>query len=1477
MNKFHKFYPIGLLLFGFLLHFGELSAQCGCTHIIPLNAAVYTIDGTTFKAIDGSIGVKPGDKVCFQSGTRPDMLIKNMHGTAAQPITFTNMCDGKVTIAAGAGTGRLAYIGNSSYIRFTGSGNPSEQYGIEFTSAVQAIDFRDLSTNVEADHLYIHDIGYSALNAKTDPTCDPATWRENFTMYDISFHDNYVKNTGGEGIYIGESHYHTTVPKVCNGVTIQTKEHSVIGVKIYNNKFENIGRDAIQVGSTLSDCTIHHNTILGFGATNEYAQQSGIQINPGTNAEVFNNIVDTGTGYGIFAGGRGASHFYNNIIRNALQGGIICADYDPLDASGFIFSNNTILNCNDYGIYMLSQRTTTNQFVNNIIVSGGTTYEASYTHVRLNSASVKWTESNNIKTNNIADLKFVNSSSKDFRLLTGSPAIDAGKNMTGYGVTMDLDENPRPNGTSFDIGAYEYQSGGPTSNAGSSKSITLPTNSVTLNGSGTSVTGITGYLWTKKSGGAAVLTNETTANLSVSGLVQGTYVFELRVTDITGFAFSEVTVNVLPAAINQSPTANAGTNKTITLPTNTLILNGIGTDPDGSIASYAWLKVSGPTATLTNASSPNLSLSNLLQGVYVFQLTVTDDKSATGSSQVTVTVNAVATNQPPIVNAGSQKTIFLPVNQVIITATASDPDGSISTILWEKKSGGVATLTNTNTLTLTASGLAAGNYTFRITVTDNNAATSFSEVLVIVIQANQSPTASAGSDQSLTLPTNSTILSGSGIDPDGSVIGYAWIKVSGPTATLTNTNTATLTISNMLQGTYVFRLTVTDNNGSTGTDDVSVFVSVAASGPNEIPLSFAGGNVSFSLPTNSVNLFGSGFDADGSIVSYLWTKASGGSVTLTNANTPTLTLTNLQAGQYTFRLLVTDNTGATDDDVAVVTVSALGTNIFPVASAGADRIVKLPITSVVLNGSGTDEDGEITSYEWTQVAGSSALISSPASPATNISGLALGNYIFRLTVTDNLGATDLNETNIRVVNSTSNLPPIVDAGPDLKIFLPQNTLTINSTASDDGAIASFQWVKLSGGAATLVNPTEQNLSLSGLTLGEYTFQLTVTDNSSASVFDIVKVSVLPSTFNPPVADAGLDQEIALPTNQIGLIGTASSPTGTIVSTIWTKTLGPTVTLVGDNTLSLQCSNMIVGTYIFKLTVIDNNGNQASDNVQVIVNPIPPNKAPIVNSGQNYSVVLPVSTVSLTGTATDTDGSVTSVNWSVISGPNAPTLQNSNTLNLTADNLVKGLYIFRLSATDNQNAVGFNDAIVFVSEPSSENQAPIAYAGDDIVLVLPENSVTIEGDGIDPGGFVTDFLWEQVGGATANYTSTQQILNVSDLVEGEYIFRLTVSDTALTSFDEVKISVIEQSNEVPKFFSPNGDGYGETWVIRNIDSYQTCSLVVFSRSGQTIFNAKPYQNNWDGTFNGKPLSDGDYYYVMNCDDGRKIKGAVRLIR
>ena len=146
------------------------------------------------------------------------------------------------------------------------------------------------------------------------------------------------------------------------------------------------------------------------------------------------------------------------------------------------------------------------------------------------------------------------------------------------------------------------------------------------------------------------------------------------------------------------------------------------------------------------------------------------------------------------------------------------------------------------------------------------------------------PVADAGEDTTLILPNNSTVLRAIGShDLNGTIVACAWEQTSGPsTATLSGENTAILTVSDLIEGEYVFRLTVTDDDDLTDIDDVRVTVTT----PD--PKANAGSDQSIVLPVDSVTLAGSGTDADGVIESYLWTQVSGPSTaTLTDADTAT--------------------------------------------------------------------------------------------------------------------------------------------------------------------------------------------------------------------------------------------------------------------------------------------------------------------------------------------------------------------------------------------------------------------------------------------------------------------------------------------------------------------------------------------------------------------------------------------------------------
>ena len=182
----------------------------------------------------------------------------------------------------------------------------------------------------------------------------------------------------------------------------------------------------------------------------------------------------------------------------------------------------------------------------------------------------------------------------------------------------------------------------PISNAG--PNITISTSTATVNLSGINSSDADGtlvrYIWRKVSGPAAGTINtpvSSTGLTSVTGLsVSGTYVFELKVVDDrASVATSTVTVTVVNGVVsNIPPVTEAGTD--ILTVTSTANLNGSSTyDPDGSIISYQWTKLSGPAIySISNASIATPALSFLMLGDYAFELQSTDNAGASTKDTV---------------------------------------------------------------------------------------------------------------------------------------------------------------------------------------------------------------------------------------------------------------------------------------------------------------------------------------------------------------------------------------------------------------------------------------------------------------------------------------------------------------------------------------------------------------------------------------------------------------------------------------------------------------------------------------------------------------------------------------------------------------------------------------------------------------------------------------------------------------------------
>lgn len=276
---------------------------------------------------------------------------------------------------------------------------------------------------------------------------------------------------------------------------------------------------------------------------------------------------------------------------------------------------------------------------------------------------------------------------------------------------------------------------------------------------------------------------------------------------------------------NKVPIANAGADLSVSLAT--AALTGSGTDADGTIASYSWTQLSGPTVTLTNKLTRSLAVSGLISGTYMFRLTVTDNSGNTDSDYVKLTVGTIVSNVAPVASAGVDKSITLPTNTVTIIGNGTDSDGTIASYSWSKVSGGAAALSGITTTNLVASSLTSGSYVFRLTVTDNKGATKSDEMTLTVngsSTTNITPVANAGIDKSITLPTNAIDIAGTGTDPDGTITYYKWSKVSGPTSSWYNVSKPTVSVYNMRAGTYIFKLVVTDNKGASDEDEVTIIV-----------------------------------------------------------------------------------------------------------------------------------------------------------------------------------------------------------------------------------------------------------------------------------------------------------------------------------------------------------------------------------------------------------------------------------------------------------------------------------------------------------------------------------------------------------------------------------------------------------------------------------------------------------------------------
>ncbi|XP_017053153.1 LOW QUALITY PROTEIN: dyslexia-associated protein KIAA0319-like protein [Drosophila ficusphila] len=467
--------------------------------------------------------------------------------------------------------------------------------------------------------------------------------------------------------------------------------------------------------------------------------------------------------------------------------------------------------------------------------------------------------------------------------------------------------------------------------------------------------------------------------------------------------------------------------------------------------------------------------------------------------------------------------------------------------------------------------------------------------------------------------------------------------------------------------------------------------------------------------------------------------------------------------------------------------------------------VRLPEQEVTLAAfTVPDEQTSDTKYKylWTLISQPkgpmNGTISDQSKSKVKLSNLSEGLYTFKVTVTGDNGTFGEATANVTVLpENRINQPPQVIISPREQIIRQPTTNAIldGSTSTDDDKITNWHWEVISGPIGYQpVLPEVNTLQLDLTSPGNYTFKLTVTDSNNVTNSTTATIAVLKETDYAPVANAGDAVILYLPNNNVTLNGTASSDDHEIVAWEWTKDASDeakAVDMQNTRTPYVQLSNLEEGMYTFVLKVTDGSGQSSTAKVHVFVKP-PTNSPPVADAGSNSTTSLPINWVLLNGSESKDDIGIKSYSWRQLSGPNNAVILKSNSSIANATSLTLGLYEFELSVSDENNNTATDTTWVKIVQ--ERNAAPIANGGGDHTITLPATAIYFNGSKSWDDLAVVKYVWTRdehslAAGVIVADTDKEPVMILTNLVQGRYVFTLTVSDDqGLTSSDTVSVNV-----------------------------------------------------------------------------------------
>ncbi len=457
------------------------------------------------------------------------------------------------------------------------------------------------------------------------------------------------------------------------------------------------------------------------------------------------------------------------------------------------------------------------------------------------------------------------------------------------------------------------------------------------------------------------------------------------------------------------------------------------------------------------------------------------------------------------------------------------------------------------------------------------------------------------------------------------------------------------------------------------------------------------------------------------------------------------------------------------------------------------------------------------SYNWTGPGGFKA--SGTSLSLTSFTRAQTGQY--QLVASDENCASDTAE----LVVSISEAPPFGFVLDGDELICGDEEVNISTTLANPNL--SFQWLK---GGTALTDETTSTLNTG--TAGDYTLQVT-NDAGCESVSPTLTLT----SIDPPVADFTVSG-LQCTGNEVTFTGNATYNTNNSVSFGWT--FGEGNTADEEDAINTFQSP---GEYEIIYTVNYPEQTCSSEAVRTISIDASPN------------IILPDSAFYCTGESVTlvAEGDFSEGLWS--NGDIGAETSTNETGSLSFE------------ATSQQGCVA--NQTVFIDE----QPLPEVFIDVETTTIEPGDSILLSASGAN------QYAWSpEQGLATPEQAETLAFPEQSTAyVVGGEVNGCSGSATVLITVREIPDDL--SNVRVPNMFSPNGDADNQVWLIDDALLQDGCEVKIYDLNGQLVFNAQPYQNNWEGTTNnGTPLEEGVYYYVINCTGAaQRVSGSVTLIR